>query len=102
MKFRHAAALAGWVSRILAVVVLAIPWAWLATQANEAKLIQFESDPQGIFASEYFNPYRYSLTLQLISWSIIGSVYVSAVECLSWGFRKLSHFIFKFRHSRPN
>ena len=99
MKPRHAAALALWLSRLIAVMLIALPWAWLAVQVNFQIWDRFQADPQSEFLSTYYSVSRYSVPRQFIFWLMIGSLYVTTVEVLASCIRKLSHFIFKRRHS---
>jgi hypothetical protein len=101
MKPRYAAALGMWLSRFIAVMLLALPWAWLAVQANLQILDRFQFDPQSEFLSSYYSPSRYSVPRQFIGWLVIGSAYVATVEALAWCIRKLSHFIFQKTATHP-
>jgi hypothetical protein len=87
-----------WLSRFVAVMLLAFLWARLAVQANLQVWNRFQSDPQSELLSNYYSLGRYSVPRQFIGWSLIGLIYLTTTEALAWCIRKLSHYIFQKTH----
>jgi hypothetical protein len=89
MKPRHAAALALWTSRVLAVILLALPAALFEHRLDVQALNWISSDPQALLRHEQLL-HSHSVG-QHVKWLFIfGMTYIIAVELLSWGIRKVA------------
>ena len=97
MKPRHAAALALWVSRIFAVILLAIPIALGGHVLDVRMLNSIFADPKSFLLYEQ-KIHSHSIVLNIKGLSVLGSVYVGLVEGLAWCLRKIAnHATAEFR-----
>ena len=92
MKPRHAAALTEWVSRVLAVVLLAIIFAGRAKLFDTGLLQWIKSDPKSFVAHER-HVHSHSIAFWTISLSLMGLVYIGLIESLAWLFRKSAKWV---------
>jgi hypothetical protein len=89
MKPRHAAALALWASRVLAVILFALPVALFEHRLDVRDLNWISSDPQALLRHEQLL-HSHSIGQHLRGVFILGMMYIIAVELLSWGIRKVA------------
>jgi hypothetical protein len=96
MKPRHAAAIALWVSRILAVILVAIPLAWRAHLSDAKRLNWILQNPNAFLEYEQ-KLYSHSV-INVVTLSVVGTVYICLVEALAWCLRKIAnHATAEFR-----
>src|SRR5208282_2739672 len=97
MNLRHAAALALWVSRILAVILLAIPIAWWGHVSGARDLNWISADPKSFLLYQQ-RIHSYSMARNIRALSVFGSIYIGSVEALAWCLRKVAgHATAEFR-----
>jgi len=97
MKPHHAAELALWVSRILAVILLAIPIAWWGHVSGARDLNWINENPNA-FLEYQQKIHGHSLADNLGALSVFGSIYIGLVEGLAWCLRKIAnHAAAEFR-----